>query len=476
MKFKNIASPVKKTGRQLGVSLLEVLGSIAVGAVVMVGVVDQTNRYIDNTKDAYTAEHARMYAAAARAYVKENIDDKTKIKSAANLVNQTDLVRYLPAGFGGADKNPYGQTPQVVLKRLADKEVEGYLVYTGGTPIPDGRRQFVSVMTGIGGGFVGADSVPQGAGWSDSKYQASFGAVRPLETGRPVVSLSLLSPVDPKDCRYLSIDPPNGICGAQLNRDLDMGNFGIKATSLTNVENITGGNGKTINIVGATSFSNTVTVTSSVTIGGAVSATGTISGNAFSPGMKVALGASCVGYSLGTIAQLSTTVTTDKGSLLSCQLEKSTDEKSQSWRPFLSASEEKLAIIGCWAGNDYCKKTPEEICKSRDKDPGDGVTKCDFKYEKTKAGSSTATDGRDGIQYWWQNEIGERTFCALGFHAQTQSTLAAKEDGTTVTGAPNHTFCRVFPERKDGRDTWYIKVGSAYKTPVSCHAVCLNGL
>ena len=46
--------------RQRGSAMLEVLGSLGIGAVVLGGIADQSNRYMDSTKASSAGEYHRQ--------------------------------------------------------------------------------------------------------------------------------------------------------------------------------------------------------------------------------------------------------------------------------------------------------------------------------------------------------------------------------------------------------------------------------
>jgi hypothetical protein len=186
---------------------------------------------------------------------------------------------------------------------------------------------------------------------------------------------------------------------------------------------------------------------------------------------------------------------TPTGTLLVC---KKIGEKYK-WRPVFGAQEEKKSIVGCFDKNDFCRLTPEQACNDH---PDADRTVCRASLSGTRVVKEDSTDGSGGVMWAWEKEIGEKTFCALGFHAQTspqhidlgrlsRSGLTSETRSflgeldnlgvggyPKVQGGPDHTFCRVWPKEVRVNNTsetrWFIKAGSSYKTPVACHAVCLD--
>ena len=517
---------------QRGVSLLEVLGSVAIGSVVMVGVVDQTNRYIDNTKDAYTAEHARAYAEAARGYIKEN---KATLlgQTAAVSISADDLNKYVATGFSGA--NPYGQKPVLVVKRnpaAGVSQLQAFLVYQNGNEIPEGRRNFVAAMTGLGGGYVDATNQLQGGGWAadGQKYFGKDAGVT-ANVGKVVVALDLFEPSDVLDDRYLcrnAVLSPGKDCN-KLESNL-IGN----GKSITDLGSLTT---KDLNASGTTTLYTTnvsgpLTVSSTVKVEGAVTINGSVTADIVRSSRSVKEDSECSSGEKGAIARKfeavgsttdtsSTDPTKGTGSILICREKRG---GGYAWLPLIYSQEERSAILGCFAGNRYCAATVKEM-DDLHKRPELGFDELPKKppsgeYDATVSGKYDGTLNNQaysepkGGNYEVTQTLGIQkvpegpiikypTFCALGFHAQTAPqalgtwTLGTSNTPTvvsytgssttgiypTMNGGPEHTFCRVWPDTKNVvgtrgygtsnlKPTWKIRVGSSNNIPVACHAVC----
>jgi len=497
--------------RQWGASLLELLGAISISSVILGGVAHQANTYIDNTKDAYTAQHAKAYAQAAHAYIRENKND---ITTSVQRFEGSQLSQYLPAGFSEVNKNPFGQTPVLVARKISGTEnIEGFLVYQvdgsnaekRAARIPEERRPFVAALAGLGGGYVNDRNQPKGAGWDASDTYRAFRTAAAAEPGMMVVSLNLFEPADVLDTRYVCRLAGNTGCN-QMELELQFADgkgisnaaylsstnqFVLSATSIKMTGDAT--------FVDPAKFRSTVEITSSVKVGGGLTA------DTLRSTRTVVAGESCLSTEMGAIARKAGVNPDGPGTgvLMSCR--KGLGENRWMWLPVFSAQEEKSSVIGCWDGNDFCKKHPKQLCWERTKDengernqglvpPGaDPGLECGFNWKKTTRSRRYWPDGsvrldKAGNEQWvWETEIGERMFCALGFHGQTAPmSLESDVSGTkvysypAVGGGDDHTFCRVYPKavKVNGVDTgatsWFMKVGSAYNTPIACHAVCVS--
>jgi type II secretory pathway pseudopilin PulG len=489
-----VLSRYRALRRQLGVSLLEMLGAISIGAVVTTGIVQQTNAYIDNVRDAQTAEHMRLYAQAARAYIKEHKNDtggSHQITGTPKRIPVGDLAAYLPSGFGASTANPYGQSPCLVVKKtprtvggVVIEEVEGFLAYTDGQEIEPGRRQFVASMAGVGGGYIDTNNKPKGPGWSFDNYGSEYGRFCPAARGRPIVSLNLLEPTDPQDCRYLAVDnkAPLG-CGDKMKRDLDLGGktiFNLSGLSSTTIN-------KPITIIGG------VSATQNVTVGGNVTA------NTVSPLLAKRPGDSCVEHELGTIARYLAGTVADRGELLTCQ----NQNGKKVW--------EESSVFGCDRANNFCQDSPTLGGRLGSK-PELRQAVAEGRLTRTNCVGRNEALSDCSV---WQLVIKNKTFCSLGMVSMGQG-LDDKDMGkvtisnissdlrvaTSIYGSPDSgysaystgslnnitgdfdrgqkrndaTFCRVRPVDKNaqGVKDWVFRVGTAQKVAVGCHLVCLD--
>lgn len=163
--------------RQAGFSLIELLGGIAVGSILMVGLLAMMNDVFDDTKGQQAALYQAQIVEGANKYILANYgqlaqqarpNSPVKIEL-ADLVNST----YLPKET--APMNVYGQTPCVLIVRSPVQPVAGtpypylnaLIVTHGGQRIEDKEIASVAAGAGIGNGYISAakPEEAQGATW-----------------------------------------------------------------------------------------------------------------------------------------------------------------------------------------------------------------------------------------------------------------------------------------------------------------------
>jgi len=167
--------------RQQGVALLEVLGALAIGAVLLLGLTALVDTSLEDMKGQQASYHQSQIAAAGQKYIAANSASlQTALPAAASLVAVTvpQLIsgRFLPAGF--ATQNIYEQTPCGLIRRPDPAgnpgRFDALAVTRGGKQIPDGLIATIAANAGPGGGYISirATGTARGANWSSST--ASF--------------------------------------------------------------------------------------------------------------------------------------------------------------------------------------------------------------------------------------------------------------------------------------------------------------
>ena len=167
--------------RQQGVALLEILGALAIGAVLLLGLAALVDTSLEDMKGQQASHHQSQVAAAGQKYIAANSASlRASLPAAGSLVAVTvpQLVtgRFLPAGF--ATQNIYGQTPCVLIRRPDPAgnpdRFDALAVTRGGEQIPDGMVATIAANAGPGGGYISirATGTARGANWSTST--ASF--------------------------------------------------------------------------------------------------------------------------------------------------------------------------------------------------------------------------------------------------------------------------------------------------------------
>lgn len=149
--------------RELGFSLLEVLGALAIGVIMTAGLSAIINTSIEDTKGQQAALYQAQVVAATAKYISTNYGTLvTKDIDTTPEVIKLDILKtdgFLAANFG--PMNAYGQTPCVlVLKTTKIKAgvptplLNALIVTEGGTPIRDVDIASVAAQSGQGGGYI----------------------------------------------------------------------------------------------------------------------------------------------------------------------------------------------------------------------------------------------------------------------------------------------------------------------------------
>ena len=164
--------------KNLGFSLIEVLGALAIGGLMSIGLSAIINASMEDTKGQQAAYFQAQVTAAAAKYVSTNygVLSTAATDTAPVVIQLSDLqnASMLSANIGS--ENPYGQTPCVlVLKTIRNaKSLLHVLVVTegGNTPIDDVNIGSIAAKSGQGGGYISlaAPTIARGAynSWSIS--------------------------------------------------------------------------------------------------------------------------------------------------------------------------------------------------------------------------------------------------------------------------------------------------------------------
>jgi len=186
--------------RQRGVTLIEILGALAIMAAMTAGVVRLIDQYTGDVKSSITAQHLSTISTAAQAYVKDNygviVGAATATVPAVVTVPMLIASGYLTAGY--STTNNYGQTACVLVLKPTANNLIALVSTEGGTAIDDiTLGGVVSTLGASGGGvYSTATTTMRGAmgGWSspatDFKANCASGVVtQSATTGHPVMAL-----------------------------------------------------------------------------------------------------------------------------------------------------------------------------------------------------------------------------------------------------------------------------------------------
>ena len=150
--------------KSLGFSLIEVLGALAVGGIMTVGLSTVVTASMEDTKGQQAALYQAQVVAAANKYIGNNFNTlSAAINGNVPAVVTLDMLKaenLLPDGIGNT--NAYGQTPCVLILKTSRQNASGatstalnaLVVTEGGTAIDDLELGSIAAKSGQGGGFI----------------------------------------------------------------------------------------------------------------------------------------------------------------------------------------------------------------------------------------------------------------------------------------------------------------------------------
>lgn len=158
--------------KQFGITLVESIATLGIMSAVAVGTVVLSNEYTQDTRTAGAAEHMRIVAQAAQAYVKDNrgviLSQATTTTPVMVTTAMLSTAGYLPPGFSG--NNSFGQNVCALVLEPSVGALSTMIVGEGGEALDDVTLAHFSSTMGAGGGgrFRSNGTVLQGAGggWS----------------------------------------------------------------------------------------------------------------------------------------------------------------------------------------------------------------------------------------------------------------------------------------------------------------------
>lgn len=158
-----------------GIALLEILGALAIGSIILIGLSSMMDESLDDIKGQQASYYQSQLFNAAGKYINANVSSlQASTANPATVVPvglaQLTAGHFLPAGF--ASTNVYGQTP-CILVRQPDPlnhpaQFDALIVTTGGDKIPERDIAVIAMNAGQGGGYLAmADpTTAKGGSWS----------------------------------------------------------------------------------------------------------------------------------------------------------------------------------------------------------------------------------------------------------------------------------------------------------------------
>ncbi|MDB5773097.1 MAG: pilV [Burkholderia sp.] len=157
--------------RQGGVTIIEVLGVLAIGAMLLVGLTAMVDSSLEDFKGQQAAHYQAQVVNAARKYITANYPDlianpATSSSAVPVTVERLKIDRFLPGSFEVA--NPYLQTPCVLVRQPTPGKLDALVVTSGGQPIPESNLAAVAMAAGPGSGYISRaePGTARGATWN----------------------------------------------------------------------------------------------------------------------------------------------------------------------------------------------------------------------------------------------------------------------------------------------------------------------
>lgn len=154
--------------QQRGVTLLEVMGGLAVGSIMIAGLATMASVSIEDTKAQQAALHQNALGKAVVNWMSDaanrNAVTSTATLSVPRKITLAELTPHLPAGFSA--ENPYRQTVCVMAYYdSSTKRIEAAVTTEGGSAINDAQLGYIVAHAGSGAGAIYASqpTVARGA-------------------------------------------------------------------------------------------------------------------------------------------------------------------------------------------------------------------------------------------------------------------------------------------------------------------------
>lgn len=158
--------------RQSGLTLIEVIASLAIMSGILLGASRLIDTYAQSTRQSVLAEQLATFGKAANAYIRDNYSAVESVASpttpAMIRVSTLTSTGYLTSGF--AAQNSYGQTLCALVLQPMAGQLNALVVTEAGSAINDlDLGQIAGLVGGAGGGvYSGSPATLTGTmgGWS----------------------------------------------------------------------------------------------------------------------------------------------------------------------------------------------------------------------------------------------------------------------------------------------------------------------
>jgi hypothetical protein len=158
-----------KKNAQRGISLLEALGSLAIGSMMLMSMTAMIDSSLDETKGQRIALHQAQVANAARKYISANYTDLVAA-TAGGTVGTITVAQLKTGGFlsdNFSSTNAFNQTACVLVRQPTSGKLDALVATYGGQAIPERDIPLVAMYAGQGGGYISTEApgTARGASW-----------------------------------------------------------------------------------------------------------------------------------------------------------------------------------------------------------------------------------------------------------------------------------------------------------------------
>ncbi|WP_225202495.1 shufflon system plasmid conjugative transfer pilus tip adhesin PilV [Herbaspirillum sp. alder98] len=167
--------PPSALRRQSGIAMLEILGALAIGAILVMGLSSMMDTALEDTKGQQAAYYQSQIVAAGQKYIAANAATLTTSLPATGSLLAVGVAQLKTGKFladGTATKNGYGQTPCVLIRQPDPSgnpgKFDALVVTTGGEKIPEKVLPVIAANAGPNGGYISTSDTAnaKGSNWS----------------------------------------------------------------------------------------------------------------------------------------------------------------------------------------------------------------------------------------------------------------------------------------------------------------------